>query len=115
MDTPWLAFSPLLGSGLLSLGIVTLSTPSAIAQTDAYDIPAEPLATARGLIERGLRSELAWDIVSSLTTTIGPRLAGSDAEARARGWGARLGEELGFDRVSVETFAMPFWERGHPG
>lgn len=97
---------------LLSLGIVSVSISSAIAQTDAYDIPAASLATAQGLIERGLRSELAWNIVSSLTTNIGPRLAGSDAEARARGWGARLGEELGFDRVSVETFAMPFWERG---
>lgn len=97
---------------LLSLGILGLSISSAIAQTDAYDIPAESLATAQGLIERGLRSELAWNIVSSLTTNVGPRLAGSDAEARARGWGARLGEELGFDRVSVETFAMPFWERG---
>ena len=97
---------------LLSLGIVSVSISSAIAQTDAYDIPAESLATAQGLIERGLRSELAWNIVSSLTTNVGPRLAGSDAEARARGWGARLGDELGFDRVSVETFAMPFWERG---
>ena len=97
---------------LLSLGIVSVSISSAIAQTDAYDIPAESLATAQGLIESGLRSELAWNIVSSLTTNIGPRLAGSDAEARARGWGARLGEELGFDRVAVETFAMPFWERG---
>ena len=97
---------------LLSLGIVSVSIPSAIAQTDAYDIPAESLATAQGLIERGLRSELAWNIVSSLTTNIGPRLAGSEAEARARGWGARLGEELGFDRVAVETFALPFWERG---
>ena len=77
---------------LLSLGIVSVSIPSAIAQTDAYDIPAEALATAQGLIERGLRSELAWNIVSSLTTNIGPRRAGSEAEARARGWGARLGE-----------------------
>ena len=103
--------SPMCGSVLL-LGIVTASIPSAITQADTYDIPAESLTTAQALIEHGLQSELAWDIVSSLTTDIGPRLAGSDAEARARRWGARLGEELGFDRVSVETFTMPFWQRG---
>ena len=28
----------------------------------------------------------AWNIVESLTTEVGPRLAGSEAEARARNW-----------------------------
>lgn len=79
---------------------------------DGYELPPQALATAQSLLDSGLRSTLAWEIVESLTTDIGPRLAGSDDEARARSWGARLGRELGFDRVSVETFPMPFWERG---
>ncbi|WP_271223812.1 hypothetical protein, partial [Streptosporangium carneum] len=28
-----------------------------------------------------------------------------------RAWGAALGQELGFDRVEVEGFTMPFWDR----
>ena len=27
--------------------------------------------------------------------------------------GVQLGNELGFDRVSIEEFSMPFWDRGH--
>ena len=69
-------------------------------------------ATARQLMADALDSDLAWEIVESLTTEVGPRLAGSEAEARAREWGQTLGEELGFDRVSVEEFNLPYWERG---
>ncbi|MEA1941982.1 MAG: M20/M25/M40 family metallo-hydrolase [Pseudomonadota bacterium] len=76
------------------------------------EISADAAATAETLMETALESDLAYDIVESLTTEVGPRLAGSEAEARARDWGAALGEELGFDRVSVEGFTMPYWERG---
>ena len=97
----------------LLLGFSLVAT-SALAQEqpDSYDIPATELATAQQLIDTALRSDLAFEIVEALTTDIGPRLAGSDDEARARGWGARLGEELGFDRISIEPFTMPYWERG---
>jgi len=69
-------------------------------------------ATARQLMEEALASDLAWDIVESLTTEVGPRLAGSEAEARARDWGSELGEQLDFDRVMIEEFELPYWERG---
>ena len=85
---------------------------AAVGQPETFDIPEQQLATAQALIEQALRSDLGYEIVESLTTDIGPRLAGSDDEARARGWGARLGEELGFDRVRIEDFSMPYWERG---
>ncbi|MFC3121449.1 M20/M25/M40 family metallo-hydrolase [Agaribacter flavus] len=68
---------------------------------------------ARALMQTALESDLAYDIVESLTTEVGPRLAGSEAEKRARDWGVALGKELGFDKVSVEEFTMPFWDRGH--
>jgi len=63
-------------------------------------------------MELALESELAYEIVESLTTEVGPRLAGSEAEQRARKWGVALGEKLSFDKVSVEEFTMPYWERG---
>ena len=55
----------------------------------------------------------AWDITEGLTTEIGPRLAGTDAEARAREWAVRKLTALGFSNVRVETFDMPVWIRGH--
>ena len=67
---------------------------------------------SEALKQQALESSLAYEIVESLTTEIGPRFAGSEAEVRARAWGVNLGKELGFDRVSVEEFNMPFWQRG---
>ena len=96
--------------------VLLCAAPLAVGQAgsyESYEIPNDAAATAQALIDAGKRSDLAYDIVASLTTDIGPRLAGSDDEARARGWGARLGEELGFDRVLIEEFSMPFWERGN--
>jgi hypothetical protein len=95
----------------LAIGAATLLSTSVVAQ-DRYEIDAEHAATARSLMEQGLDSDLAFSIVESLTTEVGPRLGGSDAEARAREWGVRTGRDLSFDRVSVEEFTMPFWERG---
>lgn len=97
-----------------ALGLIALSTltSTVLAQAESFDLSSNDRATAQALIDTALDSDLAYDIVESLTTDIGPRLAGSDDEARARGWGARLGEELGFDRIVVEPFTMPYWERG---
>jgi hypothetical protein len=97
----------------LTSGLATLVLAAPVlGQADAFDLPDEARATAQALIDEARSSGLAYEIVESLTTDIGPRLAGSDDEARARGWGARLGEELGFDRVTIEEFTMPYWERG---
>ena len=68
--------------------------------------------TAEQLIQDALKSDLAYTIVESLTTEVGPRLAGSSAEVVAREWGKNLGTELEFDKVSIEAFLMPFWDRG---
>jgi hypothetical protein len=96
---------------MIAIGMTVFLSAGVMAQ-DAYELPAEEAATAQALIDTALESDLAWQIVESLTTEVGPRLGGSEAEARAREWGRELGEELGFDRVSVEEFTMPFWERG---
>ena len=95
---------------IVALGMTMFLTAETIGQ-ERQDISPEAAATARTLMETALESDLAYDIVESLTTEIGPRLAGSEAEERARAWGAALGQELGFDRVEVEGFTMPFWDR----
>ena len=54
----------------------------------------------------------AWDLVEGLTTEVGQRLAGTEAEARARDWAVRRLTALGFSNVHVEPFTMKVWTRG---
>lgn len=54
----------------------------------------------------------AYAIVESLTTEVGPRLAGTEAEARARRWAVETLERGGFDRVVIEPAEVPGWRRG---
>jgi len=68
--------------------------------------------TARELIESGLESDTGYEVVRSLTTEVGPRLGGSEQEALARDWAVQMFTELGFENVRIETFEMPYWERG---
>ena len=56
--------------------------------------------------------QYAWDITEGLTTEIGPRLGGTEAEARARDWAVRKLTAMGFANVRVESFDMPVWVRG---
>ena len=46
------------------------------------------------VIESSLKDDVAWDIVEGMTTEVGPRQAGTEAEAR------------------IEEFQMPTWVRG---
>jgi carboxypeptidase Q len=57
-------------------------------------------------------TDVAWDIVEGLTTEVGPRLAGTAAEARARDWAVVKLKSLGFSNVHIETYDMPVWVRG---
>jgi carboxypeptidase Q len=60
----------------------------------------------------GAADQVAWDIVEGLTTEVGPRPAGTEAEARARHWAVAKLKALGFSNVHVEEFRMPVWVRG---
>jgi hypothetical protein len=78
------------------------------------------MASAQSLAERApaLRDAalqgdtIAWDLLEGLTTEVGQRLAGTEAEARARDWAVRRLTALGFSNVHVEPFDMPVWVRG---
>ncbi|WP_223878049.1 MULTISPECIES: M28 family peptidase [unclassified Luteimonas] len=69
------------------------------------------MAVAAQLRAQALQSTLSWDITESLTTEIGPRLAGSEADARAVEWAKAKFAELGYDRVWTEPVTFPKWER----
>jgi hypothetical protein len=90
---------------LTILGALLLSTAApALAQS----VPAQ-VANIR---DAALKDDYAWDIVEGLTTEVGPRLAGTEAEARARDWSVRKLKAMGFANVRVEPFDMPVWVRG---
>lgn len=55
---------------------------------------------------------LAYSLVEGLTTEVGQRLAGTEADARARDWAVAHLKALGFANVHVEPFDMPVWVRG---
>jgi Zn-dependent M28 family amino/carboxypeptidase len=74
----------------------------------AADIEAE----AAMLRDKAIAGNTAWETVEELTTLIGPRLAGSPAEARARDWAVTRLKALGFSNVRVEPFDIPGWQRG---
>ncbi|MGF1463114.1 MAG: M20/M25/M40 family metallo-hydrolase [Maricaulaceae bacterium] len=94
---------------LASLSALALTAPAFAQNAPVFD--EDTIATARELMDDGLDSDLAYALVEDLTTRIGPRLAGSDAEARAREWSVTTLKALGFDAVRVEPFDVPYWER----
>ena len=95
----------------ISLAAVIAAAPAVAQQNDILALTPQQQATVDLLIERALNDDLAYEITESLTTEIGPRLGGSEAEARARDWGAAKLREHGFQNVRIETYEMPYWER----
>ena len=75
-----------------------------------YDAVSE---TAVQLRDAGMASDLAWEIVEGLTTEVGPRLAGTEADHRAVEWARRKLEALSFDKVWLERIEFPVWVRYH--
>ena len=72
--------------------------------------PPTPVERAR---DQALADDkVAWDIVEDLTTEVGPRLAGTEAEARARQWAVKRLKSLGFHNVHIEDATMATWVRG---
>lgn len=72
---------------------------------------ATPSSTDKA-IESSLRDEVAWEIVEGLTTEIGPRQGGTEAEAQARVWAVAKVKSLGITNARIEEFQMPTWVRG---
>ena len=81
----------------------------------AQPVSRESLAHAEMLRAQAMVGSNAMAIVTSLTTEVGPRLAGSQAEARARVWAIKTLTEKGFANVRNEPFEMNAWERHEEG
>ncbi len=84
----------------------------ALAKTPKPAPAPDPAATAAALRDAALDDPTAYGIVSSLTTEVGARMAGSSAAARARDWGLAKLKALGFQNVHAEPFTITAWARG---
>lgn len=97
---------------LLSLATALLVVfANAQAADKPTTIPTAALEVAAQLREQGLKDDLAYAITEQLTTEIGPRLAGSDADLKAREWMVAKFKALGFDKVWTEPVSFPKWVR----
>ena len=109
MIKPMLAVVLLATAGIANAQSLPVPTPA--PKTPPLNLPVVPQSIAV-LREAALQDDYAWDIVEGLTTEIGPRLAGTEAEARARDWAVAKLKAMGFANVRVERFAIPLWTRG---
>ncbi|MBX3702012.1 MAG: M20/M25/M40 family metallo-hydrolase [Dokdonella sp.] len=96
---------------LLPLALLLLAPPLALAAGKDTVIPDAALATATQLREAGLKDEVALAFTRDLTTQVGPRLAGSEADLKAREWTVARFKALGFDKVWTEPVTFPKWQR----
>ncbi len=94
-----------------TVAFISIPITAQEASVEAYALTKRQKENVNLLIDRGLAGNGAYELLESLTTEIGPRLAGSDAEARARQWGVEKLKFLGFKNVRIETFEIPYWAR----
>lgn len=98
---------------LAALAASALSSSPALAQraNPTVSVAVDPKVGA--MRDAALDHDtVAWDVVEGLTTEVGPRLAATEAEARARAWAVNKLKALGFQNVRIETYQMPQWLRG---
>jgi hypothetical protein len=93
----------------LAIGLC-LAAGNTLAATPTT-IPAAAVQTAIALRDKALSDDTGYQIVTSLTTEIGPRLAGGPNDQRARDWAIAKFKVLGFDKVYTEPVSYPLWQR----
>lgn len=62
--------------------------------------------------EAAYKSSLTKDLITSLTTEVGHRLAGTPNDKKGRDWAMAKMRDMGFDRVWEEPVDFPLWHRG---
>ncbi len=93
------------------LSATTFSANAQSTQATQYLTPAmeKQLAQLTTSVEN---SDLAYDIVESLTTEVGARMMGTPADERAIAWAVAKMNALGFDKVWTEPVEHFQWIRG---
>lgn len=92
----------------VSLLVAALCWPAATAG----ELDERVAGAAELLRERALADGRAHELLGSLTSEVGPRLAGTPGDAAAVAWARATLERLGFERVRAEPVPVPRWDRG---
>ena len=96
---------------VLSLLIALALSQHAPAVERETRIPEAALKAAATLRAQALADGTGWEVTESLTTEVGARLAGSEADARAVEWAQAKFRQLGYDKVWTEPVTFPKWVR----
>ena len=94
---------------MVALAALSLAASVSLVSVAQATSPV-PLAT---VADRALeQDERAWEFVEGITTEVGPRQAGTEAEKRGRDWAVAWLEKHGFENVADEPFEMDTWVPG---
>jgi len=91
------------------LAPVALALAIAASPASAQERPDKLTAIADQAFES---DALAWDFVEGITTEVGPRQAGTEAEKRGRDWAVAWLRAHGFENVADEPYKMDTWVPG---
>ena len=83
-----------------------------LAVPTAANVPPSPLTLEQRAEQALAHDDYAYAFVEGLTTEVGPRQAGTEAEARARAWAVEWLKQYGFENVAIEPFMMDTWVPG---
>lgn len=78
----------------------------------AQSAPTSPDAVANAIQYKGMQRLGAFDLLSELTSQVGPRLAGSPGADKAVEWGVNTLKKLGFQNVKKVPCMVNHWVRG---
>ncbi len=80
---------------------------------DAFAAETSPdVAGATRLLQTALKSDEAYALVSSLTTEVGPRFAGTPGDKAGIDWALRNLRRMGFSNLRTPEVFVPRWVRG---
>jgi hypothetical protein len=95
---------------VLPCALLALLSASAGAAT-ITTVPDAAIRQAIALRDQAATDKLAYELLESLTTEIGPRLAGGVNDQKARDWAVAKFKALGYDKVWTEPVTFPKWVR----
>jgi hypothetical protein len=79
---------------------------------NAWSADGSAVGTAARIAQAALDDKTPYEVVESLTSEVGQRLAGTEAHARAVTWAEAKLTSMGFANVHAESFAITAWIRG---
>ena len=92
--------------------LIIAASASATAGGAASALAATRMEQAAAVRAAALAKSEAWPLLQNLTTTVGQRLAGTEAETRGRDWAVKAMRAAGLTNIKVEPFPLAVWQRG---